>query len=164
MPEEGYALRRTKTNRRGIYYRDTANGRRYEITYLDSDGRRRWQVVPGILRDAEAALADIKDRQRKGERVAPTKATLGEVADAWIAAQTNLRPNTVKIYTWGIDKHIKPRLGKRRIADVTTDDVSDLIADLQAAGLKPWSIRAVMTPLSRILGHSTRRGTIGSNP
>jgi integrase len=116
------------------------------------------------LRDADAALADVKDRQRKGERVAPPNATLGDVADTWIAAQTNLRPNTVKIYTWAIEKHIKPRLGDRRIATVTTDDVSDLIAKLQAAGLKPWSIRAVMTPLSRILGHSTRRGTIGSNP
>ena len=33
-------------------------------------------------------------RQRKGERVAPTHATFSEVADAWIAAQTSLRPNT----------------------------------------------------------------------
>jgi integrase len=164
MPGESTRPRRTKTNRRGIYYRDSPDGRRYEITYLDSDGRRRWQVVPGILRDAETALADLKDRQRKGERVVPTRATLGEAADAWISAQTNLRPNTIKIYTWAIEKHIKPRLGKRRIADVTTDDVSDLIADMRMAGLKPWSIRAVMTPLSRILGHSTRRGSIGSNP
>lgn len=164
MQEQGYALRRTKTNRRGIYYRDTAAGRRYEITYVDSDGRRRWQVVPGILRDAEAALADVKDRQRKGERVAPTKATFGEVADAWLKAQTNLRPNTLSVYGWAIETHIKPRFGQRRLVDVTTDDVSDLVAEMTAAGYKPWTIRAVLTPLSRILGHAARRGTIASNP
>jgi integrase len=164
MPDEGYALRRTKTNRRGIYYRDTPSGRRYEITYVDSDGRRRWQVVPGILRDAESALADVKDRQRKGERVAPTRATVTEIADSWFAAQTALRPNTRKVYKWAIENYIKPKFGTRRVTSITTDDVSDLIAEMQAAGRKTWSIRAVLTPLSGMLGHCARRGIIGSNP
>lgn len=163
--QEAVSARRVKVaQHRGIYYRDAANGRRYEITYLDSDGRRRWQVVPGQLRDAKAALEEIHQRQRKGERVAPTHATFTEVADAWIAAQTSLRPNTRRVYQWAIDKHAKPKLGRKRIADVTTDDVSDLIAEMVAAGYKPWTVRAVLTPLSRILGNATRRGTIGSNP
>ena len=37
---------------RGIYYRETPKGRVYEITYPDSTGRQRWQVVRGGLREA----------------------------------------------------------------------------------------------------------------
>ena len=61
-------------NRRGIYYREGANGRRaYEVTYTDSEGRRRWQRMQGGLTDAEAALEETRQRLRRGERVAPTR-------------------------------------------------------------------------------------------
>jgi integrase len=101
---------------------------------------------------------------RKGDRVVPSTLTLAEFADEWFAAQTALRPNTRRIYSWGIENHIKPRLGRLRVTEVTTDDVSRLIGEMQADGLKPWTIRAVITPLSRILGNAARRGMISSNP
>src|SRR3954452_24428 len=74
------AARRTKVAKHpGIYFRNGADGkRRYEVTYLDSTGRRRWQCVDGNLEDAQAALDDVKGRKRRGERVAPTKATFAE--------------------------------------------------------------------------------------
>src|SRR5690349_4328231 len=77
----------------GVYYRELPGGkRRYEISYTDSEGRRRWQVVDGGLEQADSALADVKQRKRKGERIAPTKATLAEVAEQWLASQAQLRP------------------------------------------------------------------------
>ena len=158
--------RRTKVkDRRGLYYRDLPGGRRrYEITYLDSDGRRRWEVVEGNLRDAEAKLDSIKDRRRKGERVAPTKATFTDVANAWLDGQAQLRPKTIRTYRWALDVHVIPRLGRLRIASVNEDDVAGLISGMVAAGYRPWTIRAVLTPLSRVLGHAARRGMIASNP
>ncbi len=35
---------------------------------------------------------------------------------------------------------------------------------MQKQGLAPWTIRSVLTPLGRILGHAVRRGLINSNP
>ena len=35
---------------------------------------------------------------------------------------------------------------------------------MKADGKKPWTIRSVLTPLGRILGHAARKGKIGSNP
>jgi len=35
---------------------------------------------------------------------------------------------------------------------------------MKASGKKPWTIRSVLTPLGRILGHATRKGKISSNP
>jgi hypothetical protein len=49
--------RRPVARHPGIYYRPQPGGRvgpPYEIAYLDSTGRRRWQVVYGSLNDAEA--------------------------------------------------------------------------------------------------------------
>jgi hypothetical protein len=56
----------------GIWKRKGADGKdRYEITFRDSDGRQRRQVVDGGKKAAETALADVKSRMGKGERVAP---------------------------------------------------------------------------------------------
>src|SRR5947209_5157473 len=51
MQHQGTRRRRVAVKgHRGVYYRIAASGRRvYEITYADSEGRRRWQVVPGNL-------------------------------------------------------------------------------------------------------------------
>jgi hypothetical protein len=46
---------------------------RYEIVYRASDGDQRRQTVEGGLREAETALADVKARMGRGEKVAPTR-------------------------------------------------------------------------------------------
>src|SRR4051812_5609983 len=99
--------RRTKVAKHpGIYFRTGADGkRRYEITYLDSTGKRRWQRVEGNLEDAQAALDDVKGRKRRGERVAPTRATFGEYADNWLETQTHLRPRTREAYENALRTH-----------------------------------------------------------
>ena len=61
--------------------------RRYEITHLDSDGRRRWQTVKGYddLDEAQGDLVRINHKLRRGERVAPSKQTFDQIADEWLA-------------------------------------------------------------------------------
>ena len=159
--------RRTKVGKRypGIYWREAANGkRRYEFDFYDEDGVRRWQVVDGKLADAEAARAEKRRKRRQGECVRPTKATFAEVADKWLAAQTQLRPRTREVYTWALERHVKPRLGRRPIASIREDDVTALIGAMQAQGKAPWTIRAVLTPLSRVMSYAVRQGWLAGNP
>src|SRR3954447_19683881 len=53
---------------RGVYYREKAGGgRSYCIGYVDADGRWRWQTVPGKLRDADAAISEIRSKLHHGE-------------------------------------------------------------------------------------------------
>src|SRR4051794_8879677 len=164
-PNAGAARRTRVAKHPGIYFRNGADGkRRYEVTYLDSTGRRRWQRVEGNLEDAQATLDDVKGRKRRGERVAPTKATFAEYADAWLEAQSNLRPRTREWYEIALRVHLKPRLGRLRLADVGEDDVLRVIGEMRAAGKAPWTIRGVLTPLGRVLGSAARRGLIASNP
>src|SRR5262249_32468434 len=147
------AARRTKVAKHpGVYYRTGADGRRaYEISYLDSDGRRRRQRVAGSLDDAQAALDGVKGRKRRGERVAPSRLTFAEYAQAWLDAQTHLRPRTREWYDIALRVHLIPRLGRLRLSEITEDDVLRVIAEMRAAGKAAWTIRGVLTPLGRIL-------------
>jgi integrase len=168
MRDEGSSARSRRTkvkNRAGIYYRLDASGkRRYEFSYTDSSGQRRWKTIDGDLRDAEDARGEVMRRMRRGERVAPSRATLADVAAEWFAAQAQLRPRTREKYEGAIRVHINPRIGHVRISAVAEEHVLHVIGDMQAGGSAPWTIRGVLTPLGRILGYAVRRGLLASNP
>jgi integrase len=165
VPDELTPSRRTKTRYPGVYWRQNAKGRRrYEVTFIDSDGKRRWQVVDGGEAEAKRALARVQHRLFRGERVAPERKTFAEIADEWLPRQSGLRPRTIDNYENGIRVHLKPRIGHLRMAEINEDVVARLISDLREAGLKPWTIRGVLTPLSRILNYAVRHGYAARNP
>ena len=148
----------------GIYYRETAQGRSYEITYYDSDGRRRWERVPGDLETAVARRADVVGKKHRGERVAPSALRFEPFAAEWLESQTNLRPRTRAQYDRQIRLHLVPTLGKLKVQDINEDRIAALLARMQRDGYAAWTIKGVLTPLSRILGHAARRGVIPQNP
>ncbi len=156
--------------RRGIYYRlDPSTGKRlsgvFEITYYDSAGRRRWQTVEGSVEDADAARSEVVARKRRGERVAPSKLTLMAYAPTWLDSQAGrLRPKTIATYEAHLRLHILPKLGRRRLPEVTTDDVASLSAEMQRAGFAAWTIKGALATLSGLMRHAARRGLISENP
>jgi integrase len=158
--------RRTKVkNHRGVYYRQNAKGQRtYEFCFTDSDGKLRWQTVPGGLHDAVAARAEQTGRKHRGERVAPSKTTFREFADAWLEGQVKLRPRTLEAYRYSLERHVYPAFGKLRVEAITADRVAALIAKMQRDGYAAWTIKGVLTPLSRIFNNAARRGMIAANP
>jgi hypothetical protein len=91
MSDEATPNRRRVRSKKhaGVYYRELPNGRRrYEYTFIDSDGRRRWSVVDGGEREAVAARAEIVTAKRRGQRVAPSRRRFREVAEEWMAENT----------------------------------------------------------------------------
>src|SRR3954453_5392032 len=87
--------RRPVARHPGIYYRPQPGGRvgpPYEISYLDSTGKRRWAAVHGSLADAEAKRADLRAdlrlRRRRAERIEPTSHGFSEYALAWLERQS----------------------------------------------------------------------------
>jgi integrase len=185
-------------NHRGVYYRELPAGRRrYEISFTDSDGVRRWKVVDGGLEDAQAALDEIRQRKRRGERIKPSTLTIAEVWRPWLDGQAQLRERTRDRYRVAFECQVVPRLGHVRVSELNEDHVSRLIA-LMRDGLQPtrdaygrrierprtrrvrdeqgrwvekplgpysgWTIRATLTPLSRLMSHCVRRGMAAANP
>jgi integrase len=120
----------------GIWRRYGADGKpRYEITYRDSDGRQRREVVQGGIRAAETALADRKARKGRGERVAPSpRLTFGEAAAKWMAAQgPNLRPATRAAYESSLSVHLLPAWANVRLDRIDVAMVAALIERMQTA-------------------------------
>jgi integrase len=155
--------------RRGIYYRLDSKGRRvpgvFEITFHDSQGARRWQTVAGSVEEAEVERANIVGRKARGERVSPAaRATLDEVVAEWFAQVGGLRPRTRASYATNLRLHVSPTLGRRRVAEVDADEVARLVRELEAEGLAPWTIRSVLSALSRVFGYAVRRGMVSANP
>jgi hypothetical protein len=97
MRTKGNALprRRPVPRHPGIYYRPRPGGKvapPYEISYLDSTGRRRWMVVHGRLDDAEAKRAELRLRRRRGERIEPVRKSFEEHAWEWLERQPEREP------------------------------------------------------------------------
>src|SRR3954447_11815264 len=95
MQTEPKTPRRVRVER-GIYKSPATGG--YEIQYTDSSGRVRWQRVPGRLREARHAKAEVEARIGRGDLVLRTNRTLEEVGEEWLAAQHHLRRRTVQLY------------------------------------------------------------------
>jgi integrase len=150
---------------RGIYKRKTRGGElRYEVAYLDSDGRQRWRTVAN-LKEARNLRADLVSKVNRGERVAPSRLTLREYADKWLDDhEAKLRSSTRARYSTNLRLHVLPRLGRLRVGEVTVDDVARLVTELEAEGKAGWTIRGCLVVLGRVLGHAERHGVIASNP
>ena len=164
--------KRHKTKRAGIYFRLGPDGktRTYIVRYRDSAGKSRSKTIDGGMREAEAFLDNLRDRQRKGERIAPSRATFGEFAETWLDAQSQLRPRTRDAYRWALDLHLLPRFEHRRLSSLTEDDATDLLAGMRKPtrkrphGYSGSTMQAVVLPLSQILDYAVRRGIIATNP
>ena len=149
----------------GVYYRETPKGRRYEISFTDSDGRRRWKTIDGGLREAEAAREELRRKRRRGERIAPSRVpTFREFAATWLDSQSQLRPRTIEKYDGAIRLHLTPRLGNVKVSEIREDDLVALIAAMRAEGKAGWTIQGALVPLGRILNAAVRRGLLASNP
>ncbi len=158
--------RRTKVAKHpGVYYRESRIGRRYEITFLDATGARRWRTVDGGLREAQAALEDARQRSRHGERTAPASAPrVADYADAWLERKTKLRERTREKYEVNLRVHVKPRLGRLKVSDVREDDVARLVREMEVAGKSGATIQGVLVALGGMLNAAVRDGLLPSNP
>lgn len=160
---------RIKSRHRGLYYREDAQGRRrWIVWYEDSDGNGHFETLPlgANERDALARQAELRGRRARGARVAPpTKVTFKDFAEAWLAEEsTRLRPKTVEIYRWALETHLYPKFRRRRLAEITVDDVAQLVSELHGKGLAGKSISGVLTPLSRVMQRAVRRQLVSENP
>ncbi|MDE3129622.1 MAG: tyrosine-type recombinase/integrase, partial [Acidobacteriota bacterium] len=151
----------------GIYYRPRRGSTKvappYELRYLDASGVRRWEVIHGSLEDAQARRAELLLRRRRGERLQPCRQTFAEYARAWLDRQ-HVRPRTYDKYRWALERHLIPQFGRRRLDQITSDDIAAFIAALRRNGLKGWTITSALRPLSLILGQAARKGRIPVNP
>ena len=148
----------------GIYTRPDG---RLEIGFRDAQGKQRWRVVDGGIMAARAQLATEHAKRAKGERVAADpRLTFSQAADGWLSGPVvTLRPNTRAAYRNAVDNHLRKRIGRCRLDDVTPDDVAAFVAAMRAAGLSEWTISGTLMVAGQVFRHAARRlGWHGVSP
>ena len=159
--------RRPVARHPGIYYRPRPVGKvgpPYEISYLDSTGKRRWAVVHGTLDDAEAKRAELRLRRRRGERIEPTRQTFAEYAYDGSTGKST-RDRTREVHSWALRQHLIPYFGRRRLDQITVDDVAAFIAVMRRQGAARLDHATPRCGRCRASSrHAARRGAIPVNP
>ena len=111
---------------------------RYQIRYPGPDGRlRTGSETYSRSGDADRALTLIEAEMIAGEWTDPQRAKvkLADYARSWIAQRPGLRPRTVDLYSWLLDKHIAPHLGGVPIGKLSTPMIREWRATLLGNGV-----------------------------
>ncbi len=144
-----------------------ASGPVWRVRWRDEQGRARSRVV-GRKADATALDADLKRAKRLGSAavVANHRETLAEFSKLWWArhATPNLARHTQEGYASALDVHIIPHLGDTRLQAITTELVTDMRADMAAAGVGEPATRKVLAVLQSILERAVEWRHLDTNP
>jgi integrase len=144
-----------------------AHGTVWRVRWRDEQGHPHSRVV-GKKGDAQALDQDLKRAKRlgAGAPIANSRETLADFSKLWWArhAAPNLARHTQESYASALDVHIIPRLGDTRLQALTTELISDMRADMAAAGVGEQAIRKVLTVLQSILERAVEWRHLASNP
>ena len=126
------------------------------------------------LSAAKAWRADSLGDVRRGKLRATPAITLQKAADELIAGMQDgtvrtrsgdqYKPSVVRGYGQALRSHILPELSGRRLADVTRQDVQQLVDQLLAGGLDPSTVRNAVMPLRVIYRRALEDGVAAVNP
>lgn len=89
----------------------TAQGPRWRVRYRKPDRTQAAKRGFRTKRDAGEFVASVEVSKSRGEWVDPSRsrATVGQLASAWYAAQLQVKPTTLSGYRHNLDKHVLPR-------------------------------------------------------
>ena len=151
-----------------LYYSES---KRRWIAVLDlgrgPDGVRRRIKLHGVTRaEARRRLEEAQKAAAAGLHADDQRTTVAEFCAYWLkhgvpaSAQS---PNTFASIEWAVNSHIVPRIGHRRLRDLTADDVDKLMRDMATAGYSKHTMVRVHGELARILRFAERRGKVMRN-
>jgi integrase len=135
------------------------------------DGQPRFRTLSAATSsEARRQRELLQSVARIGELPVSPRLTFAEVAERWLAdfevkvAAGERRERTFDLYRSQLHRYLLPRLGRRRLRLITTDDVVALMRELQADGLSPWTIKRILGALSCVFTFAFRRGSVATHP
>ncbi|MFJ1932661.1 tyrosine-type recombinase/integrase [Kitasatospora sp. NPDC088160] len=127
-------------------------------------GRQRERSFP-TKREADNYGIKMENDKRAGIYLDPKlgQITVRAWANEWLGSQI-IAPNTERDYKGFIGNHLVPHIGRKTIANVTTQDIQRLIARMTKAGLKGSTIKTRMIPLRSMLNAAVADKRIAESP
>lgn len=131
---------------------------------ITGERRQRSKTFP-TRKAADAELAKWLAEIDRGSALEPSKATVGELLDRWLAdvAAHNVRPSTHEGYAATIRTHILPALGSVPAQKLTADQVQTFYSRKLAAGCSPRTVQLCHLRLSQALKQAVRWNILTRN-
>jgi len=131
------------------------------------DGRRIRRRVHGRTKtEARSRLREIQTEFTKTQVAADGSMRVGPYLDKWLIEIIEPRAesiNTFDGYESIVRNHLKPSLGKKRLRDLSPDDVDGLLRAKRASGLSHSTVARIRTALVKALRHAERFGYVNRN-
>jgi integrase len=130
------------------------------------DGKRVYpsELIEGTFSQAQKALTKLLSKYDTNTFVPPSKLTLKEHCEAWLATKVSLGPKTIREYKNRLTKDVYPYLGSKTIASLSGPIIQTWCASLIARGLSPRTVEFSHTVLSASLKYALRHGLLSANP
>jgi integrase len=137
------------------------------------DGKRDQRCFTfRTYKEAKTERAKIISDRSRGTFVKPTKVTVAEAIDKWLAGRRNLRPSTARNYADSLQL-VVDRLGNVHLQDLTKTQLDQLVNELLTSGrrvgnvkkkgLSPRSVNLMLGQLTAVLDDAVRQGTLSRN-
>lgn len=125
----------------------------------------RYRRTAATQAEARRQLAELRADHSAGELVRPSKITLAQHLEDWLAANAaNWRPSTSAGYALEVRLHLTPALGTRRLQSLTAADLARQYARWRADGVGERTIGILHARLHRALRQAVLWGRIARNP
>ena len=117
-------------------------------------------------KDADAYHATVRVDVRKGVHTAASKSiTVAEAAEDWLkyVELEGREAATILGYRIHVNRHIVPRIGREKLAKLTTPHINKFRDDLLASVASRSLARAILKSFKAILKDAHRRGNVAQN-
>lgn len=133
---------------------------------FDTNGRPKRKFVSAKTRaEAVRKLRALQQQLDDGIPLPNTKLSLAQLLDRWLedVIRHQVTPSTAHNYQTIANLHIKPVLGTKKVATLTTSDVDRLLSRKMDQGLSVSTVRRIRAVLSQALDQGIRWGLVVRN-
>lgn len=134
-----------------------------------------WRTFPTVAAAVEWR-EENRVKQRRGEAVAPSKRTLRDVAEEWLAGAKSepptvvnrsgrpYKPSVLRGYEADLNRHVLPDLGAVKLNDVRRGDLQRLVDRLLGDGASASKVRNTVISVRVVFRHAVEREYVERNP
>lgn len=133
---------------------------------VDAAGARVRPTVYGTTREeVKRKLDDLREAHRKGADLTARGITFDEIAAAWLERDLGDRvsESTRSNYESLLRGRISRAIGRRKVVDLRTEDVEDMLLAMQELGRSARYMRLTLNLTSRVLDYAMRRDVVLRN-
>lgn len=125
----------------------------------------QWVTVKGTKKDAEKRLSEMLNQLDNGTFMKPTKTTLGEYLEKWLAdyAKPKLSPRSFERYRGIVTQHFTPEMGNITLTQLKPEHLQRHYTTMLNKGLSARTVRYHHAVIHKALQTAVKWGLLSHN-